>query len=221
MGIWEKVKGQILENQGDISSIEEIPEHIRNIYKTSFTTSPYSFIEVAARAQKWVDQGLSRNMYLETRDIDETINIYKTAWEKGVKTTYYLHMKPRHTAEQSTVRVNKAEQMGKFGFAKVSMNLNKKEVSENISAPVAPFDLPLQKTFDIKEEYTITETETDKNNIHIRTGNIILTEEKKEIKIEDLDIGIEIEEKEPIFAKSSPKICPIDPAERAQCDSCQ
>jgi ribonucleoside-diphosphate reductase alpha chain len=48
-------------------------------------------------------------MYLETRDLGDMMDIYSAAWERGVKTTYYLHMKPRHTAEQSTVRVNKAE----------------------------------------------------------------------------------------------------------------
>lgn len=117
MDLWEKVKGRIIELQGDISLIPEIPDHIKAIYKTSFTVSPYAYIEVAARAQKWVDQALSRNMYLETRDIDETMRIYETAWEKGVKTTYYLHMKPRHTAEQSTVAVNKAAAIGKKGFA--------------------------------------------------------------------------------------------------------
>jgi ribonucleoside-diphosphate reductase alpha chain len=47
----------------------------------------------------------------------ETMDIYSTAWKKGLKSTYYLHMKPRHTAEQSTVRVNKAEKLGKRGFA--------------------------------------------------------------------------------------------------------
>ncbi len=39
------------------------------------------------------------------------MDIYMSAWERGVKTTYYLHMKPRHTAEQSTVKVNKAEEL--------------------------------------------------------------------------------------------------------------
>jgi len=117
MGLWEKVRERIIEEQGDISNIEEVPEHLKQIYKTSFSTSPYAFVEVSARAQKWVDQALSRNMYLETRDIDETMKIYATAWRKGVKTTYYLHMKPRHTAEQSTTHVNKAEKMGKKGFA--------------------------------------------------------------------------------------------------------
>ncbi|MDB5259306.1 MAG: ribonucleoside-diphosphate reductase, alpha subunit, partial [Candidatus Taylorbacteria bacterium] len=120
MNIWEKVREQIIENQGDISNIDGIPQHIKDVYKTSFTTSPFAYIEVAGRAQKWVDQALSRNMYLETRDLDETMNIYTTAWKKGLKSTYYLHMKPRHTAEQSTTKVNKAEKMGKRGFAAVA-----------------------------------------------------------------------------------------------------
>ncbi len=64
---------------------------------------------MASRAQKWIDQAISRNIYLESRDISEMARLYAAAWEKGVKTTYYLHVKPRHTAEQSTVRVNKAE----------------------------------------------------------------------------------------------------------------
>ena len=119
MGLWEKVREQIIAEQGDLTNISGIPQHTKDIYKTSFSTSPYAFIEVAARAQKWVDQALSRNIYLETRDIGETMDIYSTAWKKGVKTTYYLHMKPRHTAEQSTVHVNKGEAMGKKGFSAV------------------------------------------------------------------------------------------------------
>ncbi len=108
-GLWERVREDILRSQGDIQGITAIPEEIRAAYKTSFQLSPYAFLEVAARAQKWIDQAISRNMYLETRDIDDMVDIYSAAWKKGVKTTYYLHMKPRHTAEQSTVKVNKAE----------------------------------------------------------------------------------------------------------------
>lgn len=122
LGLWETVGPKIIEKQGDISLIDEIPDHLKQIYKTSFTTSPYAFVEMAARAQKWVDQALSRNMYLESRDIDETMQVYTAAWDKGVKSTYYLHMKPRHTAEQSTVRVNKAEMTGKRGFGALSSN---------------------------------------------------------------------------------------------------
>ena len=137
MGIWEDVKEVIIEHQGDISGIEAIPQHTKDIYKTSFSTSPLAVIEVAARAQKWIDQSLSRNMYLETRDVDETMKIYNTAWEKGLKSTYYLHMKPRHTAEQSTTNVNKAQKIGKIGFGVLNFNNS------------LAFSAPLQKSLDM------------------------------------------------------------------------
>ncbi len=123
LGIWEDVKDDVLRLQGDVQQIDAIPQHIKDVYKTSFQLSPYAFIEVAARAQKWVDQAISRNMYLETRNIDDMVEIYTAAWKRGLKTTYYLHVKPRHTAEQSTVKVNKSEtgtgpRKAGFGFAK-------------------------------------------------------------------------------------------------------
>ncbi len=126
LGLWEEVKDELLARQGDIQGIDVIPQHIKNVYKTSFQLSPYAFIEVAARAQKWVDQAISRNMYLETRNIDDYVDIYTECWKRGLKTTYYLHVKPRHQAEQSTTKVNKSEELAKssgqrksgFGFAK-------------------------------------------------------------------------------------------------------
>ncbi len=139
LGMWETVKESIIENQGDISLINGIPQHVKDIYKTSFSTSPYAVIEIAARAQKWIDQALSRNMYLETRDTDEIMGIYKTAWRKGLKSTYYLHMKPRHTAEQSTTNVNKATKIGKVGFGILNF------------ATSPAFSAPLQKSFEIAE----------------------------------------------------------------------
>ncbi len=127
LGIWEDVKDEVLRTQGDVQQIEAIPQHIRDVYKTSFQLSPYAFIEVAARAQKWVDQAISRNMYLETRDVDEYEKIYMAAWVRGLKTTYYLHVKPRHTAEQSTIKVNKAESLSSGGARKTGFGFAKKQ----------------------------------------------------------------------------------------------
>ncbi len=241
MGIWEKVRGQIIESQGDIAHIDGIPEHVKNIYKTSFTTSPYAFIEVAARAQKWIDQAISRNMYLETRDIDETMKIYTAAWEKGVKTTYYLHMKPRHTAEQSTTRVNKAEVMGKKGFAAVSSNMGDKK---------AVFDAPLQKSLDITEPApmvtpTLTplfEKAPEKTPEKVPevtktapvTWNIPRSHGFESVKpVEKVAPGyqslaslaslasVAVQTEKPRVIMTGNKTCPTDPADLAQCDSCQ
>ncbi len=127
LNLWDQVKGDVLRLQGDVQQIDVIPQHIKDVYKTSFQLSPYAFIEVAARAQKWVDQAISRNMYLETRDVDEYEKIYATAWKKGLKTTYYLHVKPRHSAEQSTVKVNKAESISGSGPRKSGFGFAKKQ----------------------------------------------------------------------------------------------
>jgi ribonucleoside-diphosphate reductase alpha chain len=137
LGIWESTKETILRSQGDIQNIEAIPDSIKATYKTSFQLSPYAFLEVAARAQKWIDQAISRNMYLETRDLGDMMDIYFAAWERGVKTTYYLHMKPRHTAEQSTVKVNKSE--GLTGAAPVSAaDASAAEVPVAVAAAATP-----------------------------------------------------------------------------------
>ncbi len=145
LGIWEKCQEDILKNHGDIQDIDLIPDSVKRIYKTSFETSPYAFIEVAARAQKWVDQAISRNMYLSSRDISNVMEIYKVAWEKGLKTTYYLHMKPNHSAEQSTVSVNKSTAIGKSGFgALFAQKVVKEEIAslEQVATEVIAQETP-------------------------------------------------------------------------------
>jgi ribonucleoside-diphosphate reductase alpha chain len=114
-GLWESLREDLLRHQGDLSKVEGAPADLVEIYRTSFQLSPYAFLEVAARAQKWIDQAISRNIYLASRDVGDMVDLYAAAWRMGVKTTYYLHMMPRHTAEQSTVKVNKAEAVAPQG----------------------------------------------------------------------------------------------------------
>jgi ribonucleoside-diphosphate reductase alpha chain len=206
------VKGEIIESQGDISLIEAIPDHLKSIYKTAFTVSPYAVVEVAARAQKWVDQALSRNMYLETRDIDETMNIYESAWKKGLKTTYYLHMKPRHTAEQSTVAVNKAQKMGKVGFGAISGLASALEIKEEVVVAREPVPSPVSVPLYVPESVGVLES--PKEEVFARVEAIQKAPES----------AIEIPKPKGFAAVSSSQaahVCPIDPAEKALCDSCQ
>jgi ribonucleoside-diphosphate reductase alpha chain len=137
-GLWDKVKDDILRSQGDIQGIQAIPDEVKATYKTSFQLSPYAFLEVAARAQKWIDQAISRNMYLETRDVGEMMDIYYGAWERGVKTTYYLHMKPRHQAEQSTVKVNKSEEINSGATVGVAAGITASGTAAQSSVAAPP-----------------------------------------------------------------------------------
>ena len=222
IGAWDKYQNQILENHGDIQHIDGIPDAIKRIYKTSFSTSAYAFVEVAARAQKWIDQAISRNMYLDVRDIDEVMNIYSTAWSKGLKTTYYLHMKPKHNAEQSTTNVNKATAIGKSGFAslfgaKVAAALVKEEEREEIvqTAPiVSPFP---------EEELVPVAA-----HVHEKAE---MKEEKKESAAASAPIA-PVKEKRPFaplselakIAKVEPQVtihAPEDPQDALLCEGCQ
>ncbi len=245
MGIWDRVKNDIIENQGDISNISGIPQHIKDVYKTSFTTDPYAFIEVAARAQKWVDQALSRNMYLETRDIDETMKIYTTAWEKGVKTTYYLHMKPRHTAEQSTTNVNKAKKIGKLGFGAIASLQKQIDASEPRS-----FSMPLQTTLTslTPSPLEMSDVSREMQKELVLVGQKSMSDmpaaeprpfddesEQKKAMIEGLPVGAVPSEEQSIedaletrdsetvaINKSGMKVhAPTDPQDALLCDGCQ
>lgn len=142
LGLWEKTREDLLVAQGDLESLEYISDEIKEIYKDSFSIDPSAFIEIAARAQKWVDQAISRNIYLRTRDTETIMNLYMSAWEKGLKTTYYLHIKPRHSAEQSTVKVNKASASGRIGFGAISHSSSELKAAESSldknSCPIDP-----------------------------------------------------------------------------------
>lgn len=146
-GLWDEVKEDLLRAQGDLSKISTVPDDLKRIYRTSFQLSPYAYLNVAGRAQKWIDQAISRNIYLASRDVDEMVDLYSAAWRMGIKTTYYLHMMPRHSAEQSTVKINKAEQVrtesgsggsgGRrgFGFARSTGTPPARSASPTLSAP--------------------------------------------------------------------------------------
>ncbi|TXL57889.1 ribonucleoside-diphosphate reductase subunit alpha [Aeromicrobium terrae] len=145
LGLWEQVREDLLRHQGDLSKVDGVPPELVEIYRTSFQLSPYAFLEVAARAQKWIDQAISRNIYLASRDVGGMVDLYSAAWRKGVKTTYYLHMMPRHTAEQSTVQVNKAavhtSSSGRRGFGQTAVlepERTELEVVDGAACPVDP-----------------------------------------------------------------------------------
>lgn len=107
-GLWEVVRTPLLAAQGDVDAVPAIPEDLRAVFRTSFAVDPAAFVRIAARAQKWVDQAISRNIYLRSRSVDAMDRLYTQAWQLGLKTTYYLFMEQRHTAEQSTTVVDKS-----------------------------------------------------------------------------------------------------------------
>ncbi len=89
---------------GRLDKIDRIPHSIRQKYPTSFEVDPFWLIECAARRQKWIDQAQSLNLYIAAPSGKLLDEMYKTAWLRGLKTTYYLRSLAASSTEKYTTR---------------------------------------------------------------------------------------------------------------------
>ncbi|MBK8971359.1 MAG: ribonucleoside-diphosphate reductase subunit alpha [Hahellaceae bacterium] len=91
LDLWDQVMVNDLKYyDGRLSAITRIPEDVRRKYATAFEIDSRWLIEAAARRQKWIDQAQSLNLYVAEPSGKYLDNLYKTAWTRGLKTTYYL-----------------------------------------------------------------------------------------------------------------------------------
>ncbi len=88
---------------GSVRSIERIPAHLKSRYATAFEIDAKWLIEAASRRQKWIDQAQSLNLYLSAPSGKKLDILYRTAWLRGLKTTYYLRSLGATDAEKSTI----------------------------------------------------------------------------------------------------------------------
>ena len=103
LGLWDEVMIADLKYfDGALGRIDRVPLALRALYATAFEIEPEWLIECAARRQKWIDQGQSLNLYLATASGKRLDEIYKLAWLRGLKTTYYLRTLGATAAEKST-----------------------------------------------------------------------------------------------------------------------
>lgn len=75
---------------GSVQPIDRVPNEIKALFKTAFEIDTRWLIESASRRQKWIDQAISLNLYLKEPSGQKLDNLYKLAWVRGLKTTYYL-----------------------------------------------------------------------------------------------------------------------------------
>ena len=91
LDLWDEVMVADLKYfDGSLARIERIPSELKRLYTTAFEIDPKWLIEAAARRQKWIDQAQSLNLYLALPSGKRLDEIYKLAWIRGLKTTYYL-----------------------------------------------------------------------------------------------------------------------------------
>jgi ribonucleoside-diphosphate reductase alpha chain len=104
LGLWDDVMVMDLKHfDGSLRAIDRVPEDLKRLYATAFEIDASWLVEAGARRQKWIDQAQSLNIYLAGASGKKLDEIYKLAWLRGLKTTYYLRTTSATYAEKSTV----------------------------------------------------------------------------------------------------------------------
>jgi ribonucleoside-diphosphate reductase alpha chain len=103
-GLWDPVMANDLKYyDGSVQQIDRVPDSLKQLYQTAFELDPRWLVEAAARRQKWIDQGQSLNLYMSQPSGARLDALYKLAWVRGLKTTYYLRSMGATHVEKSTM----------------------------------------------------------------------------------------------------------------------
>ncbi len=110
-GLWNKeMLDQLKYYDGNLQMIDRIPQQIKDKYKEAFAIDPVWLIKISATRGKWIDQSQSHNVFMQGVSGKKLSEIYITAWQLGLKTTYYLRTLAASQIEKSTLDAKK------FGF---------------------------------------------------------------------------------------------------------
>ncbi len=111
MNLWNKDLLEDLKyHKGELDDMTSIPESIKVQFKTAFKIDPLALLKQAAVRQKWIDQAISLNLFLDKPDEKMLSRIYLHAWKMGLKTTYYLKNKSVTDIEDASLDIKRKTQ---------------------------------------------------------------------------------------------------------------
>jgi ribonucleoside-diphosphate reductase alpha chain len=104
-GLWDEVMISDLKYfDGSVGQIDRVPGDLKSLYATAFEIDSAWLIDAAARRQKWIDQAQSLNLYIANPSGKKLDALYRHAWKRGLKTTYYLRSRSATHVEKSTLK---------------------------------------------------------------------------------------------------------------------
>jgi ribonucleoside-diphosphate reductase alpha chain len=142
--LWDEVMVADLKYfDGSLARIDRVPADLRSLYATAFEVDPRWLVEAASRRQKWIDQAQSLNIYMAGASGKKLDEVYKFAWLRGLKTTYYLRTMAATHVEKSTVAPGalNAVPSGGVGSENGVSSFSATSVSP---LPASPAAMPLQ-----------------------------------------------------------------------------
>jgi ribonucleoside-diphosphate reductase alpha chain len=150
-GLWDQhMLDDLKYFDGSIAEIERIPQEIKQVFLTAFEIDPEWLIECASRRQKWIDMGQSLNLYLAEPSGKKLDQMYRFAWKKGLKTTYYLRSLGATQIEKSTTDINKRGiqprwMKNKSASGNIQLDREEPEVKVEKASPKKPIACSLEE----------------------------------------------------------------------------
>ncbi len=104
LGLWnEATRARLKLADGSIQGLTDVPEALRATYRTAWELPMRSLIDMAAERGAFIDQSQSLNLFAESPNIGQLSSMYFYAWQRGLKTTYYLRSRPATKIAKATV----------------------------------------------------------------------------------------------------------------------
>ena len=105
LNLWnDEMKNKIIFHNGSIQNIDEIPQHIKDIYRTVWEIKQRTIIDMAADRGAYICQSQSLNLFVDSPSASKLTSMHFYGWKKGLKTgMYYLRTQAATQAVQFTV----------------------------------------------------------------------------------------------------------------------
>ena len=130
LGIWnDNLKNKLIANNGSVQNIDEIPENLKELYKTTWEISQKTIIDMAADRGAFICQSQSLNVHIENANFAKLTSMHFYGWKKGLKTgMYYLRTKAATDAIKFTVDKAQLEQPAEKKTEEMSPEEHKKMI---------------------------------------------------------------------------------------------
>jgi ribonucleoside-diphosphate reductase alpha chain len=148
LGLWsDKMKNKLIESNGSIQNIPELPQHIKDLYKTVWEIKQKTIIDMAADRGAYICQSQSLNIHIQDSNFGKLTSMHFYAWKKGLKTgMYYLRTKAAVDAIKFTVEKQADTSLepvvNKDTIPNMKQELAEKEAAEKAAAMACSLDNP-------------------------------------------------------------------------------
>jgi ribonucleoside-diphosphate reductase alpha chain len=112
LGLWDnEMKEAIMRANGSVQHIDNIPQELKELYKTVWEMSMKDIIDMSRQRGYFIDQSQSLNLFMQDANYAKLTSMHFYAWKSGLKTgMYYLRTKSAVNATQFTVSNVKKEE---------------------------------------------------------------------------------------------------------------